>query len=72
MKIVSPLEHRPPQHAPWSCLLDMDAADVALLQEAGRTAAGGLQRGSIETDTVPLARTAGADVYRPRRWRTSR
>lgn len=58
MKVVSwNIAHR---HEPWSWLLDMDA-DIALLQEAGEPPPA--VAGRIETD--------GADVYRPRRWRTA-
>ena len=65
MKIVSwNIAHR---HEPWYCLLDMDA-DIALLQEAGEPPPE--VAGRIETDGAPWL-TAGADVYRPRRWRTA-
>ena len=65
MKIFSwNIAHR---HEPWLWLLDMDA-DIALLQEAGEPPAA--VAGRIETDGAPWL-TAGADVYRPRRWRTA-
>ena len=65
MRIVSwNIAHR---HEPWSCLLDMDA-DIALLQEAGEPPPE--VAGRIETDLAPWL-TAGADVFRPRRWRTA-
>ena len=65
MKVVSwNIAHR---HEPWSCLLDMDA-DIALLQEAGEPPPE--VAGRIETDLAPWL-TAGADVFRPRRWRTA-
>ena len=65
MRIVSwNIAHR---HEPWSCLLDMDV-DVALLQEAGEPPAA--VAGRIETGGAPWL-TAGADVYRARRWRTA-
>ena len=65
MKIVSwNIAHR---HAPWSCLLDTDA-DIALLQEAGEPPVA--VAGRVETDGAPWL-TVGADVYRPRRWRTA-
>ena len=65
MRIVSwNIAHR---RDPWSWLLDMDA-DVALLQEAGEPPPE--VAGRIETDGAPWL-TAGADVYRARRWRTA-
>ncbi|MDE2992934.1 MAG: hypothetical protein OXU67_03540 [Chloroflexota bacterium] len=65
MKIVSwNIAHR---HEPWLWLLGMDA-DIALLQEAGEPPAA--VTGHIETDGAPWL-TDGADVYRPRRWRTA-